>query len=130
MKANLQERLTYLLEKHLISAYKVSLCTGVSEATLSRILSGKSVKPNSATIEALAKYFQVNEDWLLHGIGAETHTISAGDNSVIVQGNNKVGSINHYSESPEVLKARIALLEQLLEEKERTIQILMSQTNK
>lgn len=64
----IKERLVYLLEKQNITPYKLAKETGISGATLSRILSESNV-PNNSTISCICNYFNVNEDWLRAGIG-------------------------------------------------------------
>lgn len=68
----------------------------------------------------------VSADWLLSGEGemlrSSSTAIANGDSSVAV--NNNTGNI--YSKESDVLKERIELLERIIEEKERTIKILMS----
>lgn len=62
----LKQRLQKLLNENGITPYKLSLKTGISQPTLSRILN-KEVTPNSNTTQAICKYFNVSESWLLTG---------------------------------------------------------------
>lgn len=66
---NISDRLVELINNKHVSAYEVSKKTGISEPTMSRILSGKTKKPNLDTLELLAKYFNVSSSWLLTGEG-------------------------------------------------------------
>lgn len=66
---SISERLRYLIDKKGITPYYLSEKTGISEATISRLLSGKSIRPNIKTIGLLTYYFQITEDWLLTGDG-------------------------------------------------------------
>lgn len=66
---SLQERLVYLLKNKGITSYQLSANTGVSEGTLSRILSGKTQKLRESTLKKLADYFKINEGWLRTGSG-------------------------------------------------------------
>lgn len=70
---SLQERLVYLLKNKGITSYQLSAETGVSEGTLSRILSGKTQKLRESTLKKLADYFKINEEWLRIGSGEMSH---------------------------------------------------------
>lgn len=63
------ERLRYLIDKKGITPYYLSEKTGISEAAISRLLNGKSIRPNIRTTGLLANYFHITEDWLLTGEG-------------------------------------------------------------
>jgi transcriptional regulator with XRE-family HTH domain len=63
----LADRLDYLLKRDNITAYELSSKSGLNEATISRLLNGKTQKPNIKNIEILAKYFHVTRQWLLTG---------------------------------------------------------------
>lgn len=67
--ATLQERLLYLLKNKGVTPYQVSVDTGVSEGTLSRITTGKTQKLRESTLKMLAKYFGVSPEWLRTGSG-------------------------------------------------------------
>lgn len=66
---NISERLAYLLESKKITPYQLSIGTGISESTISRILSQKTKKLQTPTITLLANYLQVKKEWLLTGDG-------------------------------------------------------------
>lgn len=66
---NISERLAYLLESKKITPYQLSVGTGISESTISRILSKKTKKLQKPTITLLANYLQVKKEWLLTGDG-------------------------------------------------------------
>lgn len=72
---SLQERLVYLLKNKGITSYQLSADTGVSEGTLSRILSGKTQKLRESTLKKLADYFKINEEWLRTGSGEMSHKL-------------------------------------------------------
>lgn len=61
------ERVKYLIESKGLTAYEVSHESGISEATLSRIVN-KNTKPNIKNCKILADYFQVEKEWLLTGV--------------------------------------------------------------
>jgi len=78
-----------MIEKGL-TAYHLAKETGISQATLSRILNKES-KPNTNTLKTLSKYFGENEEWLLTGRGG-----SSGINNVRIKGsNNGVVGVNN-----------------------------------
>ena len=52
------EKIKKLIELKSISPYLISKNTGVSEATLSRILSGKTKKPNASTIASILSFLE------------------------------------------------------------------------
>lgn len=63
------ERLKQVIDGKGITPYELALQTGVSQATLSRILGNVTAKPSLKTAEILAEYLQVNRTWLLSGEG-------------------------------------------------------------
>ena len=63
------ERLRHLIDKAGITPYEVSMKTGISQSTLSRLLNKATSKPNIKNVEILANYFCVNKVWLLTGEG-------------------------------------------------------------
>jgi transcriptional regulator with XRE-family HTH domain len=60
-------RIKKMIEDKGVTPYNVSIKTGISQSTLSRILNDNSKKPNIENTKILAKYFNVSEDWLLTG---------------------------------------------------------------
>lgn len=65
----LKERFSKLLKDNGVTSYEVSQRTGVSQSTLSRILNGGTLKLSMKNADILAKYFHVNDEWLLSGQG-------------------------------------------------------------
>lgn len=59
------EKLKGLIKEKGVTAYIVANKTGISEATLSRLLNNNTSKPNIKNVDLLAKYFNVTSDWLL-----------------------------------------------------------------
>ena len=57
------ERIAELLEKKGITAYTLSNETGLSQATLSRIIN-RNTKPNASNLKAISDYFDVDQTWL------------------------------------------------------------------
>ena len=90
------ERILELVETKGITPYEISSKTGISEAVLSRLLNGKTKKPNQNNIKTLAKYFNISEDWLRTGVGVkgvfEVGSISGNNNTSIAGNGNKVNA--------------------------------------
>lgn len=63
------ERLKQVIDNKGITPYELSMRTAISQATLSRIIANVTSKPSLKTIDTLAKYLQINRDWLLTGEG-------------------------------------------------------------
>jgi len=66
---NLSERISKLIETKGVTAYEISLKTGISQSSLSRLLNDNTTKLNIKNTDLLAKYFNVNREWLLNGNG-------------------------------------------------------------
>ena len=112
------------LIRHYTKGNKAKFATmiGVSPQTLSKWL-GR----NSFNAEVLYKYCEgISAEWLLSGMGemfrSETNRAISDHGGVSIAGNNNIAGSNNA-----VLQERVALLEKLLEEKERTIKILIKQ---
>lgn len=58
-----------LIDNKRVTPYYLSKATGVSQATISRLKSDVTAKPNISTNKKIADYFNVNEEWLLTGEG-------------------------------------------------------------
>ena len=110
------------LIRHYTKGNKAKFATkiGVSPQTLSKWL-GR----NTFDAEILFKHCEgISAEWLLSGEGdmlnkTEQSAVASG-NGIAVAGNNNIAGSNNA-----VLQERVALLEKLLDEKERTIKILM-----
>ena len=61
------ERFRQLIDNSAVTPYYLSKATGISQATISRLKSDETAKPNVSTNEKFAKYFNVNADWLMTG---------------------------------------------------------------
>ena len=62
---NLGDRLRHLIEEKKVTAYEVALKTGISQATLSRVLNDNTAKMSIKTIDVLTQYFNIKKDWLV-----------------------------------------------------------------
>jgi phage repressor protein C with HTH and peptisase S24 domain len=65
----IKERLKELFDNAHVTPYQVSKETGISQATLSRILNGFTLKMGARNFEILANYFNANPEWILTGVG-------------------------------------------------------------
>jgi transcriptional regulator with XRE-family HTH domain len=63
-------RVKKLIESKGVTAYEVAVKTGISESTLSRIIS-KDSKPNLRNSEILEEYFNISKQYLLTGEGVK-----------------------------------------------------------
>ena len=73
------ERLRHLIDKAGATPYEVSMRTGISQSTLSRLLNKTTSKPNIKNAELLANHFHVNKVWLLTGEGEMLNEKKEGD---------------------------------------------------
>lgn len=106
-----------------ISQKELADLLGVTAQSLSSILSAKDVR--SGTIEKIAKTLGVSISYMYGEPDKIQNAVATGDGSVAVNGNNNVeGNVTVGNDSA-VLQERVRLLEKLLDEKERTIKILM-----
>lgn len=64
--SNISSRMRRLLDEKGLTPYQFSKKTGISNATISRILN-KSSKPNENTLKVILDYFKVDEKWFLIG---------------------------------------------------------------
>jgi len=66
------ERIKQLIDKKRVTPYEVYIKTGISQSTLSRITRSSTAKLNIHNLETLAKYFNVEAEWLKTGEGEMT----------------------------------------------------------
>lgn len=64
----LSERLKELIKNKGVTPYEVSVSTGINQSTLSRILNNNTQKMSIKNTLLLAKYFEVDKDWLVTGV--------------------------------------------------------------
>ena len=103
---------------------------GTERATSSNYIGNvRRSKPSVDMVTKIVVALNVDARWLLTGEENEKHNnVSVGDNSdgnVAIGSHNSVGNVTTHVGDTAVLQERVKLLEQLLEEKERTIKILM-----
>ena len=117
--ANLCDRLSYLINNKSITPYTIWKETGISQATLSNILNGKTKSISRKNLEILSKYFKIEKEWLRSGNGS----IYNGGNANEINGNitQTLDNRQYYSDSPDVLRAEIDKLDRIIAEKEERI---------
>ena len=63
------ERLSYIIESKSLTAYQISVKTGIAESTLHRLISGQTKKIQANTCKTLADFLEINDEWLRSGEG-------------------------------------------------------------
>ena len=100
-----------------ISQRKLAEQMGVTPQTISAILTAKDVR--TSTIERIASVTNMPISYFFKEEREHQNAVASG-NGIAVAGNNNIAGSNNA-----VLQERVTMLEKLLEEKERTIKILM-----
>lgn len=120
------ERLKEILAKYKVSQSEIAKQLGMSHQSLNQMLSASDIK--TGLVERIAKVLNVSIS-SLYGEDKEQNAVATGNGNV-AGNNNVVGNVTIGDAT--VLQERVKLLEQLLaerdriiEEKERTIKILM-----
>ena len=104
-----------------ISQRKLAEQMGVTPQTISAILTAKDVR--TSTIERIASVTNMPISYFFNEEREHQNAVASG-NGIAVAGNNNVAG-NVTMGDAAVLQERVTMLEKLLEEKERTIKILM-----
>ena len=122
------ERLKEILAKYKVSQSEIAKQLGMSHQSLNQMLSASDIK--TGLVDRIAKVLSVPIS-SLYGEDKEQNAIASG-NGIAVAGNNNVAGNVTMGDNTAVLQERVKFLEQqvkdkesLLEEKERTIKILM-----
>ena len=118
----LRDRLSYLIDSKSITPYTIWKDTGISQATLSNILKGKTKSISRKNLEILSKYFKIDKEWLRSGNG-NIHNSGNQINANEINGNitQTLDNRQYYSDSPDVLRAEIDKLDLIIAEKEERI---------
>ncbi len=115
------ERLKEILAKYKVSQSEIAKQLGMSHQSLNQMLSASDIK--TGLVERIAKVLNVSIS-SLYGDDKEQNAIATG-NGIAVAGNNNVAGNVSMDDNTAVLQERVTMLEKLLEEKERTINILL-----
>jgi transcriptional regulator with XRE-family HTH domain len=111
-----QERVVELIKLGRVPAYKIVGASGVSQATLSKITSGGSKNVSIETVNKLAKYFNVDFEWLLYGKSSQDRNIQIIDKETTRQCGNECHNCSQKDNKIEELIKRIGVLEYQLEQ--------------
>ena len=114
------EKIIDCLNESSFSSYYISRKTGISQATLGNYRNGKT-KPTQANALILKRLFGIE---FLDENGSFLQ-----NNGGIIVGNDNNGHIDnrqYYSDSPDVLRAQIDLLEDRIKEKDAQIKELLA----
>ncbi|MCL1658077.1 helix-turn-helix transcriptional regulator [Elizabethkingia miricola] len=76
---SIKDRYISLRDEKGVTNYTVSEKTGIHNSALGRLEKGQVKNPNEKTIAALAKFFDVNEDWLRTGNGEKRDDVKKSD---------------------------------------------------
>jgi len=109
------EKILEVLKQSNLSAYEIAKQTKITQATIGNYRKGKTI-PTQANALILKHFFDIN-------FADNTENFSQNRGSVVV-GNDNNGSIDnrqYYSDSPDVLKAQIDLLDERIKEKDAQI---------
>ena len=105
-----------------ISQRKLAEQMGVTPQTISAILTAKDVR--TSTIERIASVTHMPISYFFKEEREHQNAVASG-NGIAVAGNNNVAGNVTIDDNTAVLQERVAMLEKLLEEKERLIKVLM-----
>ncbi len=124
MESIIKERLIEFIASQKMSINKFEKECGLSTGYIKNMR--KSVSPDKLQ-SIVQKFPELNPGWLMAGEGnmLKSNVNVSGDNSgVVVNGNNSNSPIDnrhYYSDSPDVLKAQIELLDERIKEKDAQI---------
>lgn len=76
---SIKDRYISLRDEKGVTNYVVSDNTGIQSSSLGRLEKGQVKHPSEKTIAALAKFFDVNEDWLRTGNGEKRDDMKKSD---------------------------------------------------
>ena len=107
------------LRKKKVSQSEIARKLEMSQQSFNKMLQSDDIK--SSLVERVASILHVSMGEIYN---EEEHKAVASGNGIAVAGNNNVTG-NYASNDSKVLQERVRLLERILDEKERTIQILM-----
>ena len=110
------EKILEVLRNSELTAYRIAKDTGITQATLGNYRSGKTI-PTQANALILKQYFNIE-------FAEKPGDFSQNHNSVVLGNNNSTGNIDnrqYYSDSPDVLRAQIDLLDERIKEKDAQI---------
>lgn len=107
-------KLNKLVETSKLNKTQIAAKCGISRTTLENLLSGADAK--ISTVESLASVLGIGVGYLFDDTSS----------NAIANGNNSVAAVNSNIGRDPFTEERVKYLERILDEKERTIQILMN----
>lgn len=110
------EKIIDILKASDISSYEISKRTKITQATIGNYRKGKTT-PTQANALILKQFFNVE-------FADETGNFSQNHNSIVMGNNNSTGNIDnrqYYSDSPDVLRAQIEVLDERIKERDAQI---------
>lgn len=110
------ERLKEILSTYKVSQSEIARKLGLSQQSFNQMLSASDVK--TSLLERIANVIEVPISHLYGEKDKEQSAVASGNGIAVAGNNNEVGDAA-------ILQERVTMLEKLLEEKERTIKILM-----
>ncbi len=110
------------IRKNNVSQSELARRLGLSQSSFNQMLTSNDVK--SSLVERIAVALHVSIGVLYKEQLHEQTAVATGNSIVVLGNNNVVGNIT-INDNMTLLWERVTLLERLLDEKERTIQILM-----
>ena len=102
---------------------ELALFLEITESAVSNVVRGKA----NLSEEKLIKILQNDRGWdtsMLVGLSSRNYSVGNNSSGVIVNGNNSNSPIDnrhYYSDSPDVLRAQVELLEERIQEKEERL---------
>ena len=122
METTVKERLINYLKFKNISQKRFADTTGLSSGYVNAIK--KSIQPD--TLHRISMYFpDLNTGWLITGEGEMLKESTINNSNVIINKNVKnsgnIDNRQYYSDSPDVLRAQIELLDERIKEKDAQI---------
>lgn len=102
---------------------ELALFLEITESAVSNVVRGKA----NLSEEKLIKILQNDRGWdtsMLVGLSSRNYSVGNNSSGVIVNGNNSNSPIDnrhYYSDSPDVLRAQVELLEERIKEKDAQI---------
>ena len=114
-------RLKEILYEKKVSQSQIAKLLGMSQQSLNQMLSASDIK--TGLVERIAKVLNVSIS-SLYGEDKEQNAIATGNGIAVAGINNVAGNVT-MGDNTAVLQERVTMLEKLLEEKERTINILL-----
>ena len=108
------EKIVKILVESGLSSYEIAKKTHITQATIGNYRKGKT-KPTQANALILKQFFDIDFD--------EKATNFSNNNNSVIVGNNNTGNVgnNYYSDSPDVLRAQIEVLDERIKEKDAQI---------